>query len=194
MLFTGRKIILTATIATVLMVALIAKFRAYAAPQGGAIKLEGAWVVKVKTWTIPGVSPLPAQWSGVLSANDPSGRSAAFHGSVDVGFPSSTPFPPGVFTTPILGEFVMTGPNTAVFNSVWYLVQIGNPGHIVQIGTDVGTVTFTAPNKTEETDHFKFYSPAADADGDGFPDPDAPPQSLLLSFDATSVGTRVPAP
>jgi hypothetical protein len=147
-------------------------------------KLEGAWVAKV-----PGA---PMQWSYALSP-DPSGRRAAMTGFLQV------PIRPGVavpglfddleFMSPLVGEVVMTGPDTGVFSCVWYGLKSGFPfDEVVFIGVNSGEIQFTGPGKTEITHHLAFYAPTSDADGDGIPDPD---QAPALCLPSTSIDTRL---
>jgi hypothetical protein len=145
----------------------------------GAIKLEGAWIARVTSSPFP---PGPYQWTYVL-ARDSSGRSATLHGTVDVGFPGGIPHDR---TTPLLGELRQTGPDTAVFNSIWYGL---NQGVVVFIGRSWGTTRFFGPDKAEVQHNFEIYLPSADVDGDGLPD--GPPAA---AFGVTSLDTRVPSP
>jgi hypothetical protein len=149
----------------------------------GASKLEGAWVAKVQE--------APLQWSYVL-VPDASGQRASLHGSIDVGLLT---FGPNVTTTPLIGELVMTGPDSAKFFSVWYgRTAAAGPlnATIVYIGVNQGIVKFTGPGKGASTHQITYYLPSSDADGDGYPDagstPIAPPVNL------TSMDTRVPSP
>lgn len=154
-----------------------------AEPGSGAFKLEGAWVAKVQG--------MPMQWSYVLSP-DPSGRKATLHGAIDVGL---VVFGPEVTSTALLGEVVVTGPDTAKFNSVWY-GRVATPGDfshmIVYIGMNRGTVKSMGPGKTMVTSRIAFYHPTTDADGDGYPDPGSEPMAPPMEF--TSIDTRLPAP
>jgi hypothetical protein len=153
--------------------------------QTGAVKLEGAWIAKVTAMDgVPAGTPLPFQWSYVL-APSASGRSASIHGSVDVAFPESVV---SDFHTPIVGEMVQTGPDTVAFTSIWYHVAEGSQvDQIVLIGMVRGEARFIGPGKAEATHHFALYLPSADADGDGLPE-----GTPILTFDATSMDTRLP--
>jgi hypothetical protein len=144
-----------------------------------AIKLEGAWIARVTSSPFP---PAPYQWTYIL-ARDASGRRAGIHGSVDVAFPNPIAHDR---TTPLLGEIVQTGPDTAAFNSIWYGL---NQGVVVFIGRNGGTVRFLGPGKAEVQHNFELYLPSADIDGDGLPD--GPPAA---AFGVTSLDTRVPSP
>jgi hypothetical protein len=137
-----------------------------APPASKASKLGGAWIAKV----VDG----PGQWTYMLAA-DPSGRHAAGHGSIDVGF-----YVPGLSelsdeNSPILIDMVMTGPDRGTFNSVWYGLGKVSGGmtttEVVYIGIDWGEFRFVATGKTEVTHNIEFYLPYQDADGDGLPDP-----------------------
>ena len=187
-----RKVIIAAVVATAAVSVLIAQIGASVSGQGD-VKLEGAWVARV---TGMNGQPFPAvsQWSYVLSP-DASGRSAAVHGSIDLSF-NPNPNQPGntMFSTPLIGETVQTGPDTATFKIFWYTISQGGPGQfnqIVLIGTASGTARFVGPGKAEFTDDFKIYPASADADGDGFPDEGSTP---IRSFTVTSLDTRIPSP
>ena len=151
----------------------------------GSNKLEGAWIAKV-----PG---MPLQWTYTL-VPDPSGRRAAMYGSIQVHIPpvivSPNPFPDMEYNSDMVGQLVMTGPNTAEFTSVWYGMKKGFPfNKVVYIGVNSGQVTFTGPGKAEVTHALAFYAPSTDADGDGLPDPGQAPALCLPSL---SRDTRVP--
>jgi len=143
-----------------------------------AAKLEGAWIAKVVGAEGIPQAP-PGMWTYVL-APEPSGRHAAGHGSIDIGF-----YVPGVSdladeTSPLLIDIVMTGPDTGQFNSVWYGLKkgptsVGTTGEIVYIGVNHGTMKFVAPGKSEGTHNIEFFWPESDTDNDGLPDPGATP-------------------
>ena len=152
-----------------------------AGQQEGALKLEGAWIARV---TAPAF-PVTPQWTYVL-VPDPSGRRASIFGSIDAGFGT-----PGIdHDSPLLGQAVQTGPDTAKFNVVWH--RMDAPGHILAIGTASGTVTSVAPGKIRAEVNFAIYPPTADADGDGLPDPDT--TVVPKTFSVTTVDTRVMSP
>lgn len=139
-------------------------------PSPNSMKLEpGVWVAKVRG--------TPAQWSYVVSA-DPSGRHAAAYGTVDVGFYSALDTMVDE-TSPLLIDVVMTGPDTATFNSVWYGIRkVPGPivsAEIVYIGVNRGILKFVAPGKAEGTHTISYYWADTDGDGDGFPDPGSEP-------------------
>ncbi len=144
----------------------------------GAMKLEGAWIARV-----PGT---PVQWTYVLSP-DPSGRSAAFHGSIDVGFGN----PLGSDrTTPLLGAVVLTGPSTGKFNAIWY--GISNTAGLVYIGVDTGEIEFVG-GRILGTHNLVFFLPSQDADNDGLPDPGEVPVSGYPG-PVHTIDTRLPLP
>ncbi len=152
----------------------------------GSVKLEGAWVARVVSYQgNPG--QYPYQWSYVL-APDPSGRSAALRGSIDVGFPQN-PLLPFDFHSPFIGEITQTGPETANFNTYWYEIRNGPINEIVAIGRSWGETRFVEPGKAESTHHFEFYLPSADTNGDGIPE-----GSPIAQFTVTTVDTRIPPP
>ena len=159
----------------------------------GAFKLEGAWVAKV----VGG----EGQWSYVVSS-DPSGKRAAGHGSVDVGFNANwacfgqAAFEQSDTASPILVSIVMTGPDTASYYAIWYGLQDLGPdslltNKIVLIGTVKGELHFVAPGKALGTHNFEIYRPGADDDGDGIPDENAEP---VCEFPMYTVDTRLPMP
>jgi hypothetical protein len=158
----------------------------------GAFKFEGAWVAKVQA---PGFG----QWSYVLIP-DSSGRHAAGHGTVDVGFRANficgDLFEPSDAESPILVSVAMTGPDTGVYNAMWYGLKDLGPAslltsEIVLIGTTTGTFEFVAPGEMHGTHNFALYTPDADADGDGYPDEAADP---VCVFTMNTVDTRLPLP
>lgn len=176
-------------LAGVLVVCLAVPGVAFAGDAGsGAYKLEGAWIAKV-----PGTS---GQWTYVM-VPDPSGKTAAGHGSIDVGFVLS-PELVADYQSPLLIQAVMTGPKTAVSTSVWYGIRkLSSPGpygesaEVVYIGTSQGTTNYVAPGKAVGLHALSFYLPAADADGDGLPDPGATPVAYV---ELPTEETRLPAP
>ncbi len=182
---------MAAVVATVAVIVLATQIGAFGSDVG-ALKLEGAWVARVTS--IEG-QPFPAvsQWSYVLSP-DSSGRSASLHGSIDIGFTPNQPGGTPGFLTPLIGEIVQTGPNTAAFHVYWYEISEGESGEfdqIVSIGTVSGVARLVAPGKMELTDNFKIYPASADADGDGIPDEGSAP---IASFTVTTLDTRIPSP
>ena len=152
-----------------------------------ALKLEGAWVARVTSYE-GAEYPYVGQWSYVLQP-DPSGRSATLHGSIDLKFAQTTPA--DVFSSPLIGECVLTGPDTARCFVLWYNIQKGNPvNQILYIGTVNSEVTRLGPGSFEVTHHFAIYPPNADADGDGIPETGSPTKT----FAVTTHDTRVPQP
>ena len=151
----------------------------------GAMKLEGAWIARVQL--PPGAPPAPpAQWTYVLSP-DSSGRSASFHGSIDMGLPSAFV---SDRTTPLLGTVVMTGPHSAKFNSTWY--GISNTTGLVYIGVNTGDIEFVGSGKIVGTHNLVFYLPSQDADGDGLPDAGQAPAVVYPVIH--TIDTRLPLP
>lgn len=126
---------------------------------------------------------------------DPSGRTAAISGSVPV------PITPGVivpglfpdleYASPMVGQAVMTGPDTLQFASVLYGMKKDVPfNQVVCIILNNGEGKIIQPGKSVYTNHLAFYYPSADADHDGLPDPGQAP-ALCLS-PTVSLETRVP--
>ncbi len=150
---------------------------------GAAVKLEGSWIAR-------GVEG-PFQWTYVLSP-DPSGRQASLHGSIDVG---AGPIPSGVHISPLIGNAILTGPDTLRFNSVWYgIVDLppGAPvsGLIVSIGVNTGDAKLI-DGRWHATHHIASYSPESDADGDGLPDAGTSPLDVVTVH---TIDTRLPLP
>ena len=152
-------------------------------PASKAGKLGGAWIAMV----VDG----PGQWTYVLAA-DPSGRHAAGHGSIDVGF-----YVPGLSeladrNSPLLIDMVMTGPDRGTFNSVWYGIREVSGGttssEVVYIGISWGEFRLVAPGRSEVTHNIEFYLPFQDADGDGLPDPG---QTQVGGWQGSSVDVRL---
>jgi hypothetical protein len=181
------KVITTGLAAVVVAVVLSASTVIAGGP--GAHKLEGAWIAKV-----PEVG---GQWTYVL-VPDASGRRAAGHGSVEVGFNLEFLFGPTDGPSPLLVQLEMTGPNTGIYNCIWYGVRelpdlgpMAPTAELTYIGMVKGTMTFVGPGKIEAEHYFEFYYPSQDADGDGFPDAGEEP---VFGFQSASVDTRLPSP
>jgi len=185
-----------AVLGTISVCLLLASPMAMADKAAGAHKLEGAWVAKVQ-------GPLPGQWSYVL-APDASGRRAAGHGSVDLGFNPDYVFgcefgEMDYADSPILISLEMTGPDTAIGYSVWYAIKTLSPGaaEIVFIGEVRSDITFIAPGKSQSLHYFYFYSEDKDVDPkDGFPDVGAEPDCSWVARGIVipTIDTRLPAP
>ncbi len=90
------------------------------------------------------------------------------------------------------GEAEMTGRNTAKWTLVAYGQAQGNPPQIRAICVSAGTLQFTGPNSLGILYTLKVYAATADADGDGFPDPDTLPAVTIPGLTATA--KRVPVP
>ena len=85
-------------------------------------------------------------------------------------WPEATSISPGFFT------YVMTAPDTGRLRGVYYYTRDDKPKPtIVGIAVLELTTKFTAPDAMEYKGTFSPYSAAADADGDGLPDPDKQP-------------------
>jgi hypothetical protein len=156
-----------------------------AAGKSQVFKLEGAWIAKVVG--------MPMQWAYTVSP-DPSGRRAALAGSIHVPIPpqaiNPALFADWEYNTDMVGELVMTGPDTVEFTAVWYGMKKGFPfDQIVLIGVNSGQGRFTEPGKMTGTHNLGMYAPGTDGDGDGLPDPGQDPAVCLP---ATSIDTRVP--
>jgi hypothetical protein len=154
-------------------------------PAQSPFKLEGAWVARVISLKgVPG--PYPFQWSYIL-APDASGRSASIHASIDVGFPPD-PLLPHDFSSPIIGEIIQTGPDTAEFNSYWYGIKKDVINKIVYIGRVHGKITCLEPGLLEVEHNFQIFLPGADLNGDGFPE-----GMPVKEFKAVTRDTRIPS-
>jgi len=181
------KVVLTAAIAVTACLLLAAPA---AMADKGAYKLEGAWVAKVVGF--------PGQWSYVLAA-DPSGRQAAGHGSVDIGFDPAVfgcQFDESNADSPILISIKLTGPDTSVAYSLWYALTTSVPAsaEIVFIGEVRTETKFVAPGKSESTHYFSFYLPSQDVNpADGIPDEGETP-ACSAPVPIYTVDTRLPAP
>jgi hypothetical protein len=96
------------------------------------------------------------------------------------------------FTSPIIGEIVLTGPQTAAFNTYFYGIRKAAPfDQIVFIGRSWGETRFTGPRELESIHHFELYLPAADTNGDGLPEDKG---YLINEFVVTTRDTRIPPP
>ena len=180
-----KRNIALAALGVALGTVLIVTQAAWSDKEPQSFKLEGAWIGKV--------TGTPVTWSYTL-APDPSGRRAAMSGSVQVPLGPSvlipTLFPDMEYYSPMVGQVVMTGPDTSEFTAVWYGMKKAFPfNKIVFIGVNSGQGRFTGPGKAENTNHLAFYAPSADADGDGLPDPGAAPALCLPA--SLSLETRV---
>ncbi len=186
----AKKRIVIAALVVVAAALVFVGWSSVSAQDEGGFKLEGAWVARVTSFN-GGPYPCLTQWSYVVAA-DASRRKASFHGSVDAPFCPASPGSPDVYATPILGEVIQTGPDTAIDNSIWYTIRKASPIYqIVNIGVAKGEWKFLGPGKIETTVRFAIYLPAADTDGDGIPEPDATP---IAQFTVTTLDTRVPLP
>ena len=87
-----------------------------------------------------------------------------------------------------IGQLAMVSNDTAKGSLVFYGLKQGNPPQIKQIWTWDGTITFTSPDTYEASGMLNIYAPAADADGDGRPDPGAVP---LVGVPSQLAVTRV---
>ena len=183
--------IVVAALATMATTLLVLTQTAATPPGPASYKLEGAWIAKVPT--------TPLQWSYVFSPSDPSGRRATLSGSLQVSIPAALivpGFPEFDYSSPSVGEAVMTGPDTAKFTAVGYSIKKVAPSpeypfleQVTVIWVTSGEVKFTAPGKTETTHHVAYYLPAADGNGDGLPDEGSTPFACLPP--TTSIDTQV---
>jgi hypothetical protein len=177
---TGRAAVLAliGLMATTAAVLLAAQVAAYGQTRGAG-KLEGAWIARVTSSPFP---PGLYQWTYVLAPAS-SGRVASIHGSVDVAFPNPIPHDR---TTPLLGEIVQTGPDTAAFNTIWYGLNQG----VVFIGRNLGHRPIPRTRQGGSPTQFRDSTSRL-------------PMSTatafltvrrLAAFSATSQDTRVPSP
>ena len=188
MLISRLKVITAALVAAAAAFMLVTPIGA-ANGGGAAFKLEGAWVAKV-------VEIPTMQWSYTLSP-DPSGRRAFINGHLDVGVSLPPPLGPIDLTSPLIGEIVMTGAATGVYNALWYglrrtLYVPGTPSaEVVFIGIASGEFRFVGQGNLESTHTLKLYLPSQDADGDGIPDAG---QTAAFVLPVTTIDTRLPSP
>ena len=91
-----------------------------------------------------------------------------------------------------VGEGAMISHNTGKWILVGYGLKQGNPPEIRQIWVYTGTGTFVAVDRFNLKYTLAVYPAAADANGDGFPDPGATP--LVTIPDLTASVKRVPLP
>jgi hypothetical protein len=150
-----------------------------------SIKLEGAWIA-----TVPGT---PMLWTYTMNP-DPSGRKASISGSVQVPVPPSL-IVPGLFAdveylSPMVGQIVLTGQDTANFTAVWYGLKKSVPfDQVVYIGVTSGQLKFSGPGKAEVSHNLSYYAPSKDTDGDGLPDAG---QAADLCLPAISIDKQLP--
>jgi hypothetical protein len=169
----SKKNIILTILAAVVGTLLILSQTAWSDQQGTPAKLEGAWVAK-----LPGT---PFQWNYVMTPKEPSGQRATLWGTFTIPIPGALiGLPPQYQTLDLsffFGELVMTGRNEAKGTAIWWGLKDTVPGikQVVYIGVCSFNVSFTAPGKAQVTSLMKFYDPAADADGDGLPDPGQQP-------------------
>ncbi len=103
------------------------------------------------------------------------------------------PFGAVEYTSPIIGEAVLTGRDTGTFISIWYGLKKGFPfNEVVYIGMNSGEFKFVGPGKAVGTHNLVFCLPSQEADGDGFPDPGQAPVLALPA--TTTMETRLPPP
>jgi hypothetical protein len=97
------------------------------------------------------------------------------------------------------GEAEMTSRDTAKWAFVEYGRKGGNPPQICMILVYTGTLKYGGPDRFDVEYTLDVYPgpanilglPNADADGDGFPDPDVAP---VMSFPGGGTAKRVPVP
>ena len=85
----------------------------------------------------------------------------------------------------------MISRDTWKWSMVCYAVKQGNPPEIRGISVASGTATFTGVNSYDVNGSNAVYPAAADADGDGFPDPGATP---IVTVPLIHSVKRVPLP
>lgn len=120
-------------------------------------------------------------WSALQIPLDPAGRTAALQVSSAT---FSEQFA-GLFAalgatgngSDAIGEMEMISRDTARYGTLTYAVQDvpGNPKQINSILLMTGTVKFTGPDTIVVTYTINVYPAAADANGDGYPDPGSEP-------------------
>jgi hypothetical protein len=130
-------------------------------------------------------------WSAYQAPLDSAGRTAALRVNVYSYTTDSAEllaFSGADTLTEGIGQLAMVSRDTAKGSLVFYGLKQGNPPQIKQIWTWVGTITFTSPDAYTVGGMMNIYAPAADADGDGRPDPGAVP---LVGVPSQLAVTRV---
>jgi hypothetical protein len=140
-----------------------------------AMKLEGAWIAQ----TDNGIRSLVT-----FAPSDPSGRSCAWRNQMV--------WPPALLasfgldaTTDEIGETVITGKDTAAYTAIWYGLAGGN---IALICLDNASLTFDSATQFTIQHTVDVYLASADADNDGYPDPDSP---IIMTITAKSISKRL---
>lgn len=125
---------------------------------------------------------------------DPAGRTAALHLKVHTwtgalagllaSFNADT-------LTEATGQVEMTGQDTFKVRWIAYLIKQGNPPVIGGIMVFMGNAQFIGPDNYVMDGYFEIYPATADADKDGFPDPDTDP---LIQVPSNVIAKRVLVP
>jgi hypothetical protein len=181
-----KRRIALAALGVVLGAVLVVTQAAWSNNEPQANKLDGSWVGKV--------IGTPVTWSYALMP-DPSGRTAAMAGSVQVPLGPSLVipglFPDMEYYSPMVGQVRMTGPDTCEGTALGYGMKKGIPfNQIVCIWVNNVQSRFLDPGTRIATNHLAFYDPSSDANHDGIPDADAVPALCLPP--SISLETRVP--
>jgi hypothetical protein len=117
-------------------------------------------------------------WSAYQAPLDSAGQTAALRVNV-YSYTTNTAellaFSGADTLTEGIGQLAMISNDTAKGSLVFYGLKQGNPPQIKQIWTWDGTITFTGPDTYTVGGMMNVYAAAADADGDGRPDPAAMP-------------------
>jgi hypothetical protein len=98
--------------------------------------------------------------------------------------------------SPLIGELIITGPRSGMFNSMWYLLGAGTDGlthTILLVGVNKGEFRYVGEGRMEGTHNIAFYLPGTfGTDAYGFPLPGQDPVAPPLVF--TTKDARLAAP
>jgi len=154
-------------------------------PEQGQYKLGGAWIGK----------GAGAVWNCLMAPKDPAGNTVGLYVKYQA-YGADLAGLAAAFgadrSSEAVGEAVMINRDTDKFTLVSYGQAVGANGEleIKSISVVFGTLQFTDANHAVLHYAIKVYPAAADADGDGMPDPGATPAVTIP--DLTDTAQRVP--